>query len=126
MIHPFFRSNEVIFTFLPRNEAEARTFVTNIVPFFLHNFHEDLLKEIFQSEAINRAKSLIWNAETREIESADDAYMNNTGDGIDDFDLLDTMGIEEDADVRLQSSDGASGALILWGRIRFHWHIVYQ
>ena len=55
------------------------------------------MKEIFHSEAINRGKSLIWNAETREIESADDAYMNNTGDGIDDFDLLDTMGIEDNA-----------------------------
>ena len=92
----FFRSNEVIFTFLPRNESEARTFVTNIVPFFLHNFHEDLLKEIFHSDAINRGKALIWNAETREIESADDAYLNNTGDGIDDFDMLDAMGIEDD------------------------------
>jgi hypothetical protein len=91
----FFRSNEVIFTFLPRHETEARAFVTNIVPFFLHKFNEETIKEFFHVEAISRAKGLIWNAETREIESSDDAYLNNSGDGIDDFDFMDALGIAD-------------------------------
>jgi hypothetical protein len=90
----FFRSNEIIFTFLPRHETEARAFVTNIVSFFLHKFNEETIKEFFHSEAIVRAKGLIWNAETREIESSDDAYLNNSGDGIDDFDFMEAMGID--------------------------------
>jgi hypothetical protein len=42
----------------------------------------------FNSEAIERAKLLSWNAETREIESADDVYLTDGGDGLDDFDLV--------------------------------------
>ncbi len=91
----YFRSNEVIFTFLPRNETEARAFVTNIVPFFLHSYDEEMLTHFFHSEAIMRAKSVIWNADTREVESADDAYLNNGGDDIDDFDIFDSMEITE-------------------------------
>jgi hypothetical protein len=70
--------------------------VSNIVPFFLHNFPEDLLRDFFHSEALARAKSIIWNAETREAESADDLYLQNSGDGIDDFDVLETMGTSGD------------------------------
>jgi hypothetical protein len=88
----FFRSNEVIFTFLPRHETEARAFVGNIVPFFLHTFSEDILQDFFHSEALARAKSVLWNAETREVESADDVYLNNHGDGVDDFDMLEEAG----------------------------------
>jgi hypothetical protein len=43
----YFRSNEVIFTFLPRNETEARAFVSYVVPFFLHHFSEDILRDFF-------------------------------------------------------------------------------
>ncbi len=91
----YFRSNEVIFTFLPRNETEAREFVTNIVPFFLHSYDENTLATFFHSEAIMRAKSINWNMETREIESADDAYLNNGREDIDDFDNFEPMGAAE-------------------------------
>jgi hypothetical protein len=86
----YFRSNEAIFTFLPRNETEARAFVTNIVPFFLHSHAEDILAHFFHSEAIMRAKSVNWNAETRELESEDDVYLSNGRDDIDDFDLFES------------------------------------
>ena len=118
----YFRTNEVIFTFLPRNETEARGFVTNIVPFFLHSFSEDIIAHFFHSEAIMRAKSVIWNAETREIESSDDAYLNNDGDDLDDFDIVDSMVI---ADSTQQYTYGSRGTFILRRRIRFHWDLVH-
>jgi hypothetical protein len=91
----YFRSNEVIFTFLPRHETEARAFVSNMVPFFLHSYAEDIIANFFHSDAIMRAKAVNWNAETREIESADDVYLNNGGDDIDDFDIFDSMEVRE-------------------------------
>jgi hypothetical protein len=84
----FFRSNEVIFTFLPRHETEARAFVTNIVPYFVHQFGELTVQSIFQSEAIKRAKAVLWNAETREIETQDDRYLESSEDLCDDFDFF--------------------------------------
>jgi hypothetical protein len=88
----FFRSNEVVFSFLPRNEAEARTFVSQIVAYFIHKFDADNLRQIFQPEAIQRAKQSIWDADKNEIISPSDLYLDQSGDIIDDFDILEVMG----------------------------------
>jgi hypothetical protein len=76
----FFRSNEDIFSFLPRNEAEARTFVSHIVAYFLHKHKEEELRNIFQSEALHRAKQSIWDADKNEIISSSDLYLDQSGE----------------------------------------------
>jgi hypothetical protein len=90
----FFRSNEVLFTFLPRHENEARMFVANIVPFFLHNYNLDILKDIFQREALIRASQTTWNAELQEVASPSDLYLEQSGDIQDNFDILEVLGID--------------------------------
>jgi hypothetical protein len=88
----FFRSNEVIFSLLPRNEQEARSFVANMVPFYYHQYGELLLQDIFEKEALERAKERHWNNETLEVISPDDYYLDKSGDIFDDYDILETMG----------------------------------
>jgi hypothetical protein len=88
----FFRSNETIFTFLPKHESEARTFVSNIVPYFFHQYDKSILKHIFQEESLVRASNSTWNPETQEVISNTDLYIEQSGDMEDDFDILDIMG----------------------------------
>jgi hypothetical protein len=89
----YFRSNEVIFTFLPKHESEARLFVANLVSYFHHNLDQTVLKELFHQEALVRAQNSIWDPENNEIITSIDQYIDQSGDMCDDFDLLDTMGI---------------------------------
>jgi hypothetical protein len=90
----YFRSNEIIFTFLPRHETEARAFVANIVPYFQHKYNSSFIKDIFHQEALQRAGQSIWNADTQEIVSPADIYLEQSGDICDTFDMLEVMGIE--------------------------------
>jgi hypothetical protein len=88
----FFRSNEVIFSFIPRNEAEARSFVSNIVTYYIQKYNEEQLRNIFQPEAIQRARQTIWDADKHEVISAADLYLDQSGEINDDFDILEIMG----------------------------------
>jgi hypothetical protein len=88
----FFRSNEVLFSFLPRHEQEARSFVANIVPYFRHKYSIDQIKDVFHQDAIERAEQSIWNADTEEVVSPADLYIDQSGEEMDDFDLLDAIG----------------------------------
>jgi hypothetical protein len=88
----FFRSNEVIFTFLPKNESEARLFVSNIVPFFHHQYDEPIIKQLFHEEAITRAANSIWNADTNEVVSSVDMYVDQSCDICDNFELPEMIG----------------------------------
>jgi hypothetical protein len=90
----FFRSNEVLFTFLPRHENEARMFVANIVPYFMHNHNLDTLKDIFQREALIQESQTTWNAELQEVTSPSDIYLEQSGDIQDNFDILEVMGVD--------------------------------
>jgi hypothetical protein len=91
----FFRTNEVIFTFLPRHETEARNFVTQMVPFFYHKLKSEKITQIFQPEALERAKETIWDAENEEIVTLSDLYLDTSTEVKDDFDILEVIGIEE-------------------------------
>jgi hypothetical protein len=91
----FFRNNEVIFTFLPRHEMEAREFVSNMVPYFYHKFKNVKLQSIFQPEALERASETIWNADTEEIVTLSDLYLDSSDNIKDNFDMLEVMGIDE-------------------------------
>jgi hypothetical protein len=88
----FFRANEVLFSFLPRHEQEARNFVANIVPYFLHKFGIDTIKDVFYHEALVRAEQSVWNADTEEVVTSADLYLDQSGDILDDFDFLDAIG----------------------------------
>ena len=88
----FFRSNEVIFTFLPKNESEARLFVSNIVPYFHHQNDEAIIKQLFHEEAITRASNSIWNADTNEVVSTVDMYVEESSGICDNFDLPEALG----------------------------------
>jgi hypothetical protein len=50
----FFWSNEVLISFFPRNEHEARSFVTKIVPYFRHKYQLEQIQDIFYHKAIAR------------------------------------------------------------------------
>jgi hypothetical protein len=90
----FFRSNEVIISFLPRHEAEARMFVINVVPYFKHMVDDEILRYAFQQETLDRSSQSIWNADLKEVISPSDLYLEQSGEIEDDFDLLQVMGIE--------------------------------
>ena len=88
----FFRSNEVIFTFLPKHESEARLFVTNLVSYFHHKLDKTISKQLFHQEALARAEQSIWDPDNNEIITSVDLYIDQSGDICDNFDLLDNMG----------------------------------
>jgi hypothetical protein len=108
----FFRSNEVIFSFLPRHEAEARMFVSNVVPYFKHMVDEEILRHVFQQEALDRASQSIWNADLKEVISSSDLYLEQSGEIEDDFDILQVMGIEKVQQQNLQNHSFREGERI--------------
>jgi hypothetical protein len=91
----FFRGNEVIFSFLPRHETEARAFVSNIVPYFQHKYKTLNMHDFFHPDAIQRANQSIWDADGEEVLTSSDLYLDQSNDGCDDFDMLEIMGIKE-------------------------------
>jgi hypothetical protein len=108
----FFRSNEIIFSFLPRNEQEARSFVANLVPFYYHQYEESLLQDIFEKEALTRAKETKWNSDTLEVISPSDFYLDESGDVVDDYDMLESMGVVDNLQtVQTNSTIGDDNAL---------------
>jgi hypothetical protein len=84
----FFRSNEVLFTFFPQHENEARLFVANIVPYFHHQLDIKTLELLFHQEAITRAASSIWDPHTNEVLSPTDMYVEKSAEDDDDFEFL--------------------------------------
>ncbi len=80
--YSYFRSTEVIFTFLPRHEQEAREFVTNLVPYILHTHPADGVKSYFHADAVDRALNSYWDDNNKEVVSLFDKYL-------DDFEILD-------------------------------------
>jgi hypothetical protein len=99
----FFWRNEVIFTLLPRHEAEARAFATKIVPYYQHKIDIQLLIDLFHTDALKRAKQTGWDAEKEEVISPSDTYIGKSGDIQDDFDMLETMGSIQTQPIDLSS-----------------------
>ena len=89
----FFRKQEVIFSFLPRHENEARSFVTNIIPYIRHKYPDDDIQNIFLKEAIDRNKDSIWNSDTQEIVSSADIYLEQSSNIIENFNMIEALGI---------------------------------
>ena len=89
----FFRKQETIFTFLPIHENEARSFVTNIIPFIRHKFPSANIEKVFLQEAIERNKDSIWNADTQEIVSQADIYLEQSSNIIENFNMIEALGI---------------------------------
>jgi hypothetical protein len=94
----FFRGNEVIFSFLPRHEQEARAFVANIVPYILNTHPGDAAKSFFHPEAVERALNSFWDNDTQEVISVFDKY-------IEDFEILDDYADEFIPDQMNPNSD---------------------
>jgi hypothetical protein len=92
----FFRKQEVLFTFLPRHENEARGFVTNIIPYIRHRFPNHNISNMFVQEAIERNKDSIWNADTQEIVSSADIYLDQSSNIVEHFNMIEALGILED------------------------------
>ena len=78
----YFRSNEVLFSFLPRHEYEAREFITNLVPFIINTVPGETVKSYFHPEAVDRAMNCFWDNEKQEVVTIFDKYM-------EDFEILD-------------------------------------
>jgi hypothetical protein len=89
----FFRKQEVIFSFLPSRENEARSFVTNIIPYIRHKYPNDDIQQIFLKEAIDRNKDSIWNADTQEIVSSADIYLEQSSNIVENFNMIEALGI---------------------------------
>jgi hypothetical protein len=62
-----------------------------MVSYFRHKYHVEGLRNIFQPEALTRASQSIWDADKQEVISPADLYLDQSGDILDDFDILDTM-----------------------------------
>ncbi len=80
--YSFFRQNEVLFSFLPRHEQEAREFVTNLVPYILNTHPEEAVKSYFHADAVDRALNSFWDNDNKEVISLFDKYM-------EDFEIMD-------------------------------------
>ena len=89
----YFRKHEVNFTFLPRHETEARGFVTNIIPYTRHKYPDYQIEKVFLQEAIDRNKDSIWNADTNEIVSSADIYLEQSSNIIENFNMIEALGI---------------------------------
>ena len=89
----FFRKKEVNFSFLPRHENEARGFVTNIIPFIRHRYPTINIDKAFLKEAIDRHRDSIWNADTNEIVSSADIYLDESSNMVENFNMIEAMGI---------------------------------
>jgi hypothetical protein len=63
--------NEVVFTFLPENESDARSIVAGLIP-FLTNTADPWYLNMFTQEARIRQASSKWDPETRQVFSADE------------------------------------------------------
>ena len=92
----FFRKKEVLFTFLPRHETEARGFVTNIIPYIRHRHPTLPINHIFVKEAVERNRDSIWNADTQEIISSADLYLEQTSKVAENFNMIEALGILTD------------------------------
>jgi hypothetical protein len=80
--YSYFRTTEVIFSFLPRHEQEAREFVANLVPYILNTHPADGVKSYFHADAVDRALNSYWDDNSKEVVSFFDKYL-------DDFEILD-------------------------------------
>jgi hypothetical protein len=89
----FFQKKEVLFTFLPRHENEARSFVINNIPYIRHKYPTFESNKIFLQEAIERNKDSIWNADTQEIVSQADLYLEQSSNVIENFNMIEALGI---------------------------------
>jgi hypothetical protein len=80
-------------TFLPQHETEARGFVTNIIPYIRHKYPEYQIEHIFLKEAIERNRDSIWNADTNEIVSSADIYLEQSSNVIENFNMIEALGV---------------------------------
>jgi hypothetical protein len=83
----YYRGNEVLFSFLPRHENEAREFVANLVPYMLNTHPDAGVKSFFHPEAVDRAMESEWDETQNVVITALDKY-------IDDFEIVDDYGDE--------------------------------
>ena len=81
----YFRRNEVLFSFLPRHENEARDFVAQLVPYILNTHAADEAKSFFYPDAVERALVCEWDSGQQQVVSFIDKYM-------DEFEILDDYG----------------------------------
>jgi hypothetical protein len=85
----FFRRNEILFSFLPRHENEAREFVANLVPYILNTHPDVAARSFFHPDAVERALLSEWDNDQQAVISFIDKYL-------DDFEILDDYGDDPD------------------------------
>jgi hypothetical protein len=82
------KSDLVIFTFLPRHEDEARTFITTLVPYMINKFKNFFMTEYFTQEACERANESEWDPIQEQVITKDDKYIDNLFDDNDDLEMF--------------------------------------
>jgi hypothetical protein len=66
--------NGITLTFLPENEADARSFVAGLIP-FIKATHSQWFLKFFSEEAQLRHLNSTWDSETRQADSAKEAEL---------------------------------------------------
>lgn len=85
------RQELVLVTFIQRFEAEARAFISNMVPIMMHKYKGTRINEYFIESAVERALDSEWDEEKQELISKDDKYW----DTFDELEDLDRFGLEK-------------------------------
>jgi hypothetical protein len=80
------RSDLVIFTFLPRNEKEAKTFVNNLAAYMIFKYQSNPeITSYFTPEACNKTKNVEWDPINNMIITIDDKYIDDIDFNEDEF-----------------------------------------
>lgn len=80
--------NVVTFTFRPKHESEARSFIAGLIPFLRDEGHSYFLK-MFSPEAQQRHLSSRWNPATRQVTSVEEEELGEFLAADDDLNLSD-------------------------------------
>lgn len=83
------RQELVLLTFIPRFEAEARAFISNLVPIMLQKHKDTRIREYFIESAVERATDSVWDDAKQELVTKEDQYW----DQFDEFDDMDRLGL---------------------------------
>jgi hypothetical protein len=79
------RNDIVVFSYLPRHEEEARSFISTLVPYMINKYSNTRISEFFTVEACERAQECEWDDKANQVISKDDRYVDQLFDDNLDF-----------------------------------------
>jgi len=80
----------ITLTFLPENEADARSFITGLIP-FIKATHSPWFLKFSSKESQLRHLSSVWDKDTRQVYSAEEAELDGFLEDDDELNMMDDV-----------------------------------